>query len=399
MDVDKNGIRYTREELFNISNKLEKKLKNYNSKGKCMYGECTKDSIYSHTISKECSLDTIAIEREVICFDSKRSGLEKNFIYNKVNINNVTTFNGFCSTHDNQLFQCIDNNSDTKSGKEILLQSYRSVCKSLFCEGQHKFLQNQEPLNIEMIKKYLKCNDINLNDLNLNDELLMSMYNYSIAESNDRLSESYKILLKYKESIENDIKNNFVNINIDEIKCTNSKKITTSDKKVTILYKWFDWRIPVSLFNHHRLKGETSVDCILNFTYIPYKNSSEVFWIFSNEDFKFFYKYWDWFISKKINILNTIESCMMALENWCISPEVINCLPEERQNVLRKDMYFNNERTKFWQDYDMSIFDDIRMELIKNKMCDVEKERNKFNIPKRESDEVRKKKYEEVIYE
>ena len=397
MDINENGITYTREESINISNKFEKMLKNYRSKGTCMYCKCTNNSINSHTISKKGSLSTISVDNEVGCFVSRRNGLEQEFNYNKVNINNVTTFKGFCSTHDNQLFECIDNNSEIKTGKEILLQSYRSICKSLFDEGYYPFLESSELLNIEMIKEYIKL-DESLNTISLSDSQIMSIYNSIINEHKDKLLESREILLNYKKSIEKDIQNNFTDINIKEISCTKSKITKTSDENVTILYNWFDWRIPVSIFNSLRLKGKKSVDCILNFTYIPYKNSSEVFWIFLNKDFDFFYNYWNWFISKKINILNTIESCMMALENWCIDPKIIADLPEERKNVLFKDMFFNNERTNIWEEYDMSIFDDIRIELITSNMCNVTKEYAKLNEPDRQSDEIRKKEYEKTVF-
>ena len=79
------------------------------------------------------------------------------------------------------------------------------------------------------------------------------------------------MLSEYKVSIEKDIKNNFKNICIENN--GNMLIVRTSDKKVAILYNWFDWKIPVCLFNHHRFKGSKSVDCILNFTFIPYENT------------------------------------------------------------------------------------------------------------------------------
>ena len=89
---------------------------------------------------------------------------------------------------------------------------------------------------------------------------------------------------------------------------------------------------------------------------------------------------------------------MMALENWCIDPKIIADLPEERKNVLFKDMFFNNERTNIWEEYDMSIFDDIRIELITSNMCNVTKEYAKLNEPDRQSDEIRKKEYEKTVF-
>ena len=205
------------------------------------------------------------------------------------------------------------------------------------------------------------------------------------------------MLSEYKVSIEKDIKNNFKNICIENN--GNMLIVRTSDKKVAILYNWFDWKIPVCLFNHHRFKGSKSVDCILNFTFIPYENCSEVLWVFLNRDFEFFHDYWKWFLSEKISILNTIESSMMALENWCISPLVIKAMPRERREIFYKDMYYNNERANILKEYDMSIFDEIRIQLINENKCNIKKESAKFNMPNRESEDIRKMKYEKYVFD
>ena len=396
MKIGKDGIEYTEREHYDISNRGEKILKNYHSRGKCMYGECANNSINSHTISERGALSTISVDDQLGYFCSKREGLQKELIYDEVHINKATVFKGFCSIHDNQLFKSIDNNPNMKKGEEILLQAYRSVCKALHEEGCYPFLELFEKPNFDMCKEFLKYDEafdgINLDD---NEAEIMEMCNSIADEHINKMLEWRNILSGYKASIEKDIKEESTNIHIG--KNDNTLMVRTSDEKIAILYNWFDWKIPISLFNHHRFKGKKSVDCILNFTYIPYENSAEVFWVFLNRDFDFFHDYWKWFLSEKINILNTIESSMMALENWCISPLVINALPEERRAIFFKDMYFNNERANIFKEYDMSIFDDIRIQLISEKKCNVKKESEKLKVPLRESEEVRKIKYEKFV--
>ncbi|CDA10669.1 hypothetical protein [Intestinibacter bartlettii] len=382
MRIGKNGLEYTKEEFFSISNKAENKLKKHRSKGKCMYNSCNNNSIDSHTIPKEESLNSIAVNRKVGHFISKRNAFNKEIQYKESDINNVTTFKGFCSKHDNELFKCIDNNPNIKTGKEILLQAYRSICKSVFDEASYKVIEVPQFSEIHPLSMYHVFKDI-----------LDSASN----EYSKNLSRIHKVLLKYKDSLENDIKNNFANISIEKINSSETQIIKTSDKNITILYHWFNWRIPVSLFNYHAFGFDGSLSGILNFTYIPYQNSSEAFWIFLDKDFHIFDKPWKWFISKKINTLNVIESSMMTSEFWCISPKVIETLPETRKNIFFKDMFFINERNGLFAEYDMSIFDDIRKELIKSNMCNIEKESQKFNAPIRESDEIRKKRFDEAL--
>lgn len=398
MKIEKYGIEYSINEHFDISNKGEKMLKKYHSEGKCMYDKCTNNSIYSHTIPKMGALSAISVNDQLGYFVSKRERLQKDIIYDKIHINNATVFKGFCSYHDNKLFKSIDNNSDIKTDEEILLQAYRSVCKSLHEEGCYPFLELVEQPNFKMCKEFLEKEEafegINLDEY---ETEIMENYNLIADEHRNKILEWRNILAGYKESIERDIRNNFINIHT--VKNDNSMIIRTSDEKVAILYNWFDWKIPVSLFNYHRLKGEKSVDCILNFTYIPYENSAEIFWVFINRDFNFFYDYWKWFLAEKINVLNTIESSMMASENWCISPTVIDDLPQERREIFFKDMYFNNERPDILKGYDMSIFDDIRIQLINENKCNVKKELGKLEVPFRESEDVRKKKYEKDVFD
>lgn len=398
MKIGKNGIEYTISEQFDISNKGEKILKKYHSTGKCMYDKCANDSIKSHTISEKGALSTISVNNQLGYFYSKREGLQRDLIYDEVHINEATVFKGFCSIHDNELFKCIDNNPDIKTGEEILLQAYRSVCKALYEEGCYPFLELLEKPNFDMCKEFFKYDEV-FENINLDDfeKEIMEKCDSIFQEHVDKMLIWRNMMFEYKSSIEKDITDNFANIHTE--KKDNMITVRTSDKKVAILYNWFDWKIPVSLFNHHRFKGKKSVDCILNFTYIPYENCSEVLWVFLNRDFDFFHNYWKWFLSEKINILNTIESSMMALENWCISPLVINALPAERREIFFKDMYYNNERANIFKEYDMSIFDDIRIQLINENKCNIEKESGKLKIPHRECEDVRKIQYKKFVWD
>lgn len=402
MNTHKKHIFFNKKESLKITNKGQEKLKKYKSSGKCMHPECSNNSIDSHTISKKVSLSTISFDEEVSCFLPQRNELKKELILKKVHINNATTFKGFCSKHDNILFKDIDNNPNIKNPKEIFLQSYRSICKSVFDEGYYKFIlpsEESEDLLIKKIeddiKNQFKNNTFIHNFLN-NTDYIKDNFKNIISENRENISIPYRALLNYKNSLEKDIKDNYNNISIENIDAT-TKKILTSDKEVTILYKWLDWKIPVSIFNYYTFKISKAELNILNFTYIPYEKSSEIFWIFKSNNSDLFFKHWNSMISSKINILSKIESSMMSQENWCINPKIIDSLPEDRRKVLSDDMYFFYERSNFLNDYDMSIFDDIRNELINSGMCNIEKERDKFSIPIRNDFEIRQKNLEDSI--
>ena len=68
---------------------------------------------------------------------------------------------------------------------------------------------------------------------------------------------------------------------------------------------------------------------------------------------------------KDINILIAIESSMMSCDNWYIKPSVIASWSVEKKEIITNDLYFINEFSPF-KEYDLSIFDDLRVQLIKN---------------------------------
>ena len=47
----------------------------------------------------------------------------------------------------------------------------------------------------------------------------------------------------------------------------------------------------------------------------------------------------------------------------------------------------------------MSIFDEIRIQLINENKCNIKKESAKFNMPYRESEDIRKMKYEKYVFD
>ena len=205
-----------------------------------------------------------------------------------------------------------------------MLQAYRGVCKSLHEEGCYPFLELIEQPSFKMCKEFLKQDEafegVNLDDY---ETEIMENYNLIADEHRNKILEWHNILAGYKESIERDIRENFINIHT--VQNDNSAIVRTSDEKVAILYNWFNWKIPVSLFNYHRLKGKKSVDCILNFTYIPYENSAELFWIFLNRDFNFFYDYWKWFLAEEINkvLPNSVEITEEGKVAWQGTSEAV----------------------------------------------------------------------------
>lgn len=124
-------------ERLNIGEYL-KDQKSESKKGRCLHfdanGTCKK-SINAHSIQKNQSLSSIAVDGEVYMVSSKHSDLKKHngkLKFEKIHINKASTFLGFCKEHDNEIFAPIDNYTFFATDEQIMLYAYRSLCRELF---------------------------------------------------------------------------------------------------------------------------------------------------------------------------------------------------------------------------------------------------------------------------
>jgi hypothetical protein len=152
---------------FDISD-YYRKIKQSKRKGRCLHyeaGNRCNEYINSHSIQNKGLLAKIAKDGHVYGLSYDFSSLKKNkgkTSYKKRGINNISTFQGFCKAHDNELFESIDNLPLIPTDQQAFLYGYRSLCRELFVK--ENALNNIKYL----IKKGIKQKAIN--DLFLNLE-------------------------------------------------------------------------------------------------------------------------------------------------------------------------------------------------------------------------------------
>ena len=125
---------------------LENYAKSQGSKKTCsvnnLYPEaCSKKIIKAHTISKSASLKEISENGHVMGTKPNLSGLIKSngkLKLEKVGINQASTFTGFCSIHDKELFSPLEDEPITLNNIQLFLFAYRGMCKELFHKEQNK---------------------------------------------------------------------------------------------------------------------------------------------------------------------------------------------------------------------------------------------------------------------
>lgn len=126
---------------------FQKKL---SQKGRCLHYEngirCN-EIIKAHSIQRNQSLSAIADKGHVYKISSNIGSLKRNkgrLTFEKYGINKVSTFLGFCKKHDNELFEPIDNFHLIPTNQQVLLYSYRSLCRELFVSENALELMNAQ---------------------------------------------------------------------------------------------------------------------------------------------------------------------------------------------------------------------------------------------------------------
>ena len=135
---------------FNIGDFLNKQKK-LKRRGRCLHfaanDECN-EFTNAHSIQRGQSLTNIAINGHVYTLSAKYSSIKKSKVrpsIEKESINKVSTFYGFCKKHDNELFAPIDNALLSPTDEQIVLYSYRSLCRELFVkQNSYEHLISQE---------------------------------------------------------------------------------------------------------------------------------------------------------------------------------------------------------------------------------------------------------------
>lgn len=124
-----------------IREKIEKDFKKKFKRKVCsaegLFGiECSKKIIDSHTISKSSSLKSIMNkDNKVYGLDLSFHGLNKNngiLGIKQFGINQASTFLGFCTNHDKELFSVFEDKPFIPTKEQLCLLSFRAFCRDMY---------------------------------------------------------------------------------------------------------------------------------------------------------------------------------------------------------------------------------------------------------------------------
>jgi len=129
-------------------------------KRKCMYKDCNDKAIKSHVLQKNGIIREISENNHLIHL-ARQDGfklLDEGICnFQRVGVNDVYTFKGFCDKHDSEVFHIIENENkiDFFAPQQQALFCYRGLCQEIRRKEQSiefaKALREKFPLKFEMM--------------------------------------------------------------------------------------------------------------------------------------------------------------------------------------------------------------------------------------------------------
>ena len=94
--------------------------------------ECSPQIISAHTVRRNGDLSVIAKNGHVYGLVNQKSVQGTFHAPSKIGVRQASTFRGFCSKHDNELFSPIEDKPFRATTEQVALLGYRSVCYEMF---------------------------------------------------------------------------------------------------------------------------------------------------------------------------------------------------------------------------------------------------------------------------
>jgi hypothetical protein len=353
--------------------KMTAKQNNMMKNAKCYFDNCNKHSIGSHSISKNHNIKCISEDNCVMSFVPRRNADNKDLVLDRVGIGKASVFPGFCKHHDD-LFNRIDISGITTI-KDVLLQSYRSVCFWLHKNYVSGIMLKEIQGDVDdTFKNFIEENilEFDYDEFRYGGEYQRKKKEYL------KMSKSVKVLLeKAIQHVDETIKiEPFMEIGLGEVK---------------IYYKKVDECIPIVL----NTMNTTKLGDIFQIV-IPTEKKTDLIVIDALGMKTDLFEQWKVATSNMLNIIELIESWMISCEEWYIRPSIIGRMSEDRIKKLSEDIRYWQGEHGLWETYDVSVFDELRLKYLKiykendNLTDSFEKKENEKFFPKeREKREIR----------
>lgn len=323
----------------------------------CIFPSCSKQSIKkSHSIPKSSSLLNIAKKGHLLKpeFDLTSSFPVIKMV--KLGVNNASVFPGYCEEHE-RIFTNFELDCKFDDAKKALLQTYRTICR------ERTWREIEIDINDEIKRTYKsKINEDALKEIR--DSLshypqFSQIENIEITGVDSVLNslDGYHDFIKSSNKDLHKLENKIL-----QILYGNSRKDELLIRVINV-----DIKFPISLCGFGTQKYvEKEIERVayVFLNVIPLKESTYIICLGSEKDKTIFEKYCDFSFENPINMLNMIESFMVnGSDHWYINPDIWNGISKDKQEKILYDILVTED--SFFDEYPISIFDDIRLNLLK----------------------------------
>jgi len=321
------------------------KLQSKKNTSNCMFDGCMNKSINSHCFSESSMLRKIAVNSQLITPNFKRDdeATIREIVFEEVGIHDASIYKGFCLKHD-ALFNPIDK-LGIKTLRDIFLQLYRSACYICFVGNMFNACE------VKTFGAHI------LHNPNYDDKKIISHL---------KMVELFFDLLHNFEELDSP----FVFPKNDS--CSLKPFSDKVDLDMVVLTRRLNFSLPVAFQNNLTLNLDGAIFDLI-FIIIPFEDTSLLIAASHESQIDIIHSR----LRTDISALNLIESMFMNDANFFLSPNLFNSWPEGRRKIIIDDYKYINERRMF-EEYDISLFDEVRIDLINKSQCDVKKEYNKI---------------------
>lgn len=372
------------------------------SNGRCCIKNCTEKNIYSHIISKSISIDKISKDNHLSVFCPSRQGDEKIPKFIPAGVNDNPAFNGFCKKHDN-MFELIDN-SEIESFLGVYLQIYRTISSKVYCLRLGDILNPDIDVDVasDLILKNVR-DKLEKEQSQIDEEKLDAIIeNHKLElirannEKNFSLNKSMKSIERIQEYFLNEINKNKEKLDKSKLNKNILQVVEVEELNYQIFVYLTDFQIPVAISTLHTLPCDGSSDDNSYSFYIivPYENSSIIIGIIGGSAhpsiFNKITEVVNSSFSNSFSVLNFVESLVISSpDDSFFSPSVIEEMSSDKLRVFTDDCMCLHEflnGSKYLSEYDISIFDNVRRQLISKASTNIESETLKLSmIPTRDN--------------
>ncbi|ACM11763.1 conserved hypothetical protein [Bacillus cereus Q1] len=316
----------------------------------CMFPNCNKESIKrSHTIQNASSLERMAKKGHV--FQPVWEDFSSNYQMDKIGVNNASVFTGFCKEHE-EIFRNYETKKKMSEKYDFILQIYRTICREVVNVKNWLIINEKTSIAYQDKKKEKFINVLEGEMGNKLDSIGIKKLDIEYPDNgsfilNRKIEEGQKRLLKFKEFY----------------KASCSDVINKKAKKLSYRIFNLDYYLPISLAGVASFSIEKN-EVIFIINILPFEK--ETFFLISSlkRDEAYLEEYFETFTQHPLLILDMVESWMIhGSDHWFINIDVWNKISSDKQKKILNDLLVTEK--SIWNQYDLSIFDEVREEYLK----------------------------------